>query len=74
MTPRRTSIGGRPDLSATLWVELLGRGLALVLVGFSEGFAAASATAGATGETVDADKELIASGSAHAAAGLVGAS
>lgn len=63
---------GLPDLSGTRWFELIGGGVALVLVGFSEGYAAASATADQTGETVDADQELVASGGANVASGLVG--
>ena len=61
-----------PELSGTRWLELLGGGLALVLVGFSEGFAAASATADGTGEDVDPDQELLANGGANLAAGLLG--
>ena len=61
-----------PDLSGTRWLELFGGGLALVLVGFSEGFAAASATADGTGEAVDADQELLANGGANLAAGVLG--
>ena len=36
---------GIPDLSGTRWLELLGAATALLLVGFSEGYAAASAVA-----------------------------
>ena len=61
-----------PDLSATRWAELLAGGAALVLVGFSEGYASATAVAEETGEQVDADQELIGAGAANIAAGLVG--
>lgn len=63
---------GVPDLSGTRWLELLGGGVALVLVGFSEGFAAASATADGTGEDVDPDQELVGSGGANLASGVLG--
>lgn len=63
---------GLPDLSATRWLELAGAATALVLVGFSEGYAAASAVASRTGETLDADQELIGAGSANVVAGLAG--
>jgi SulP family sulfate permease len=61
-----------PDLSAMRWAELLSGGAALLLVGFSEGYASASAVAGRTDEDVDADQELLGSGAANIASGLVG--
>lgn len=61
-----------PDLSGTRWLELLGAATALLLVGFSEGYAAASAIADHTGEDVDPDQELFASGAANFASGLMG--
>lgn len=63
---------GIPDLSGTRWLELLGASTALLLVGFSEGYAAASAVASHTGEELDADQELFASGAANLASGLMG--
>jgi high affinity sulfate transporter 1 len=63
---------GVPDLGATRWLELLGGATALLLVGFSEGYAAATAVAAETGEEVDADQELIGSGAANLGAGLLG--
>ncbi|MCB0965692.1 MAG: SulP family inorganic anion transporter [Ilumatobacter sp.] len=63
---------GIPDLSATRWIELFGGGAALLLVGFSEGYAAASAVAESSGDDVDGDQELVGSGAANMAAGLVG--
>lgn len=44
----------------------------MALVGFSEGFAAASSVAARTKEDVDPDQELVGSGAANLAAGLVG--
>ncbi|MGB0111616.1 MAG: SulP family inorganic anion transporter [Ilumatobacteraceae bacterium] len=61
-----------PDLSETRWLELLAGGTALMLVGFSEGYAAASTVASETGEEVDANQELVAAGSANVAAGVFG--
>ncbi len=61
-----------PDLSVSDWVEVLGACMALVLVGFSEGYAAAAAVQGSTGEELDADQELFGSGVANVASGLVG--
>lgn len=61
-----------PDVSAVGWAKLLGGGLALVLVGFSEGYTSARAVADQTGEDVDPDQELIGSGAGNVAAGLLG--
>ena len=63
---------GIPELAALRWVELVAGAAALLLVGFSEGYAAASAVAAETGEDIDADQELVASGAANLAAGLLG--
>ena len=63
---------GVPDLSGTRWLELLGAATALMLVGFSEGYAAASAVADHTGERIDADQELYASGVANLTSGVFG--
>ena len=63
---------GAPDLGGTRWLELLGGAMALVVVGFSEGYAAASNVAATTGERIDADQELLASGAANLGAGLLG--
>lgn len=70
--PRGLPSIGIPDLAALRWVDLVGGAAALVLVGFSEGYAATSAVAAETGEDIDADQELVASGAANVAAGLVG--
>lgn len=61
-----------PDLSLTEWLELFAGGGALVLVGFSEGYAAASSVADETGTEVDADQELIGSGVANIMSGFTG--
>lgn len=61
-----------PDLSLAEWLELIAGGAALLLVGFSEGYASASTVAGRTGEVVDADQELVGAGAANIASGLVG--
>lgn len=70
--PQGLPTPGIPDLSGTRWLELLGAATALLLVGFSEGYAAASAVADHTGEDVDADQELFSSGAANLASGLMG--
>jgi sulfate permease, SulP family len=61
-----------PDLSGEQWLELFGAAFALVLVGLSEGYAAASEVAEHTGERVDPDQELIGTGTANLAAGFAG--
>ncbi len=63
---------GVPELSGIRWFELVAGGLSLILVGFSEGYASASSVASTTGEDVDPDQELIGSGAANIASGLVG--
>ena len=63
---------GVPDLAGTTWWELVGGGAALLLVGFSEGYASVSSVVAKTGEEVDADQELIGAGTANVAAGLFG--
>lgn len=63
---------GIPDLGTMRWFELFVGATALLLVGFSEGYAAASAVAAETGEEIDADQELIGSGAANVGAGLLG--
>lgn len=63
---------GVPDLSGTRWLELLAGGMALLLVGFSEGYAAGSAVAARTSEEVDPDQELVSGGAANLASGLAG--
>ena len=63
---------GVPDLDWQAWLEVFGAAVALVLVGFSEGYGAASAVAAETGESIDGDQELIGSGAANIGAGLLG--
>jgi sulfate permease, SulP family len=70
--PRGLPAFGVPDISGTRWLELFGAATALLLVGFSEGYAAASAVSAKTGETVDADQELLGAGFANVAAGFAG--
>jgi SulP family sulfate permease len=70
--PQGLSAPSVPDLAGTRWLELLGAATALLLVGFSEGYAAASAVSDHTGEAVDPDQELFASGAANLASGLMG--
>jgi len=60
-----------PDVDGSDWLALIPGGLAIVLVGFSEGFAAGNEAA-ESGEELDANQELIASGMANAGAGLSG--
>jgi SulP family sulfate permease len=63
---------GIPQLGVEEWLQLLAGGVAVLLVGFSEGFAAATSIADRTGEDVEADQELVGAGSANLASGLVG--
>lgn len=70
--PQGLPTPGIPDLSSTRWLELFGAATALMLVGFSEGYAAMSAVADHTGEDVDPDQELWGSGVANLASGLFG--
>ncbi|QYJ04825.1 STAS domain-containing protein [Nocardioides panacisoli] len=61
-----------PGIDVRTWLEVTVAGAALVLVGFSEGYAAASAVSDSTGEKVDGDQELVGAGAANVAAGLFG--
>jgi high affinity sulfate transporter 1 len=70
--PRGLPEVGVPLLSGSVWFDVLTGGMALVLVGYSEGYASASAIAAHTGKDVDADQELVGSGTANIASGLVG--
>ena len=63
---------GIPDLGVTRWLELFAGAFALLFVGYSEGYAAATAVADETGESIDPDQELIASGAANVGAGVLG--
>ena len=60
---------GVPDIDASQWLALIPGGFAIVLVGFSEGFAAAKDVA-EPGEQMDANQELIGYGAASLGAGL----
>jgi SulP family sulfate permease len=62
---------GVPDIDASQWLALIPGGLAIVLVGFSEGFAAAKNVA-EPGAGVDANQELIGYGASSVGAGLSG--
>jgi MFS superfamily sulfate permease-like transporter len=70
--PRGLPSVGVPSLSLTDWLELLAGGVALLFVGFSEGYAASTAVGAETGETIDPDQELFATGTANITAGLFG--
>lgn len=60
--PRGLPDFGVPDVDGSDWLALIPGGMAIVLVGFSEGFAAGNDVA-EPGEELDANQELIASGS-----------
>jgi sulfate permease, SulP family len=69
--------GGLPGLSLPVvdradLLALLPVAAVLALVSFAESISIGKAIAGRTRETLDADRELLASGAANAAAGLVG--
>jgi high affinity sulfate transporter 1 len=63
---------GIPDLGGLPWLELLAGGFALLLVGFSEGYAAAATIAEHTREHIDPDQELIGAGTASIASSFAG--
>jgi high affinity sulfate transporter 1 len=69
--PRGLPDFGIPDVDGSDWLALIPGGLAIVLIGFSEGFAAGDEAA-EPGEELDANQELVASGMANAGAGLSG--
>lgn len=58
------------DLADLVWV--VGAGGALALVGLAEGLSAARLFAGRTGDRIDADRDLVASGAANLTSGLFG--
>ncbi|MGI9602304.1 MAG: SulP family inorganic anion transporter [Acidimicrobiales bacterium] len=61
---------GVPDIDAADLSALLAGALAVVLIGFSEAYAAATDMAKTTGEKINADQELIAYGVANVGAGI----
>lgn len=69
--PRGLPDFGIPDIDASQWLTLIPGGLAIVLVGFSEGFAAGNDVA-KRGERLDANQELIGYGMSSVGAGLSG--
>jgi high affinity sulfate transporter 1 len=61
---------GMPDFSSSQIAGLIAGGLAVALVGFSEGYGAASAFARRHGDRLDNDQEFIALGVSNIGAGL----
>jgi high affinity sulfate transporter 1 len=61
---------GMPDVSGSQIAGLIAGGLAVALVGFSEGYGAASAFARRYGDRLDNDQEFIALGISNIGAGL----
>jgi high affinity sulfate transporter 1 len=61
---------GMPDVSGSQVAGLIAGGLAVALVGFSEGYGAASAFARRYGDRLDNDQEFIALGISNIGAGL----
>jgi high affinity sulfate transporter 1 len=61
---------GMPELSSSQIAGLIAGGLAVALVGFSEGYGAASAFARRHGDRLDNDQEFIAFGVSNIGAGL----
>jgi SulP family sulfate permease len=70
--PAGLPVPGLPtiDLADLVWV--VGAGGALALVGLAEGLSAARLFAARTGERIDADQDLVASGAANLTSGLFG--
>jgi SulP family sulfate permease len=62
---------GVPNIDASQWLSLIPGGLAIVLVGFSEGYSAAKDVA-EPGAGIDANQELIGYGASSVGAGLSG--
>ncbi|MGI9529092.1 MAG: SulP family inorganic anion transporter [Acidimicrobiia bacterium] len=69
--PRGLPEFGIPDVEASQWLALIPGAFAIVLVGFSEGFAAGNDVA-APGEHLDANQEFIGYGASSLGAGLSG--
>ncbi|MGI9645699.1 MAG: SulP family inorganic anion transporter [Ilumatobacteraceae bacterium] len=61
---------GLPEMTAGQFVELLVGALAIVLIGFSEAFAAATELAKKDGTSIDPNQELIAFGASNLGAGF----
>ena len=61
---------GMPDFSSSQIASLIGGGLAVALVGFSEGYGAASSFARKYGDRLDNDQEFIAVGVSNIGAGF----
>ncbi len=61
---------GAPDVSLSDYVELLGAGAAVMLVGFAEGLGAAKTYAARDHYEIDANRELLGLGAANIASGL----
>jgi len=63
---------GMPDFSSSQIVALISGGLAVALVGFSEGYGAASSFARKYGDRLDNNQEFIAVGMSNVGAGFTG--
>jgi SulP family sulfate permease len=72
LVPRGLPTPGLPSVAVGDLPALLGAGAALALMGLAEGLSAARLFAARGGYRVDADQELIASGSANLGSGLFG--
>ncbi len=63
---------GLPDASRNDYLDLIGSGVGIVLVGFAEGLGAAKTYAARDGYEIDANRELVGLGAANIGAGLAG--
>jgi high affinity sulfate transporter 1 len=70
--PQGLPDAGLPDFSSSEVAALITGGLAVALVGFSEGYGAASSFARKYGDRLDNDQEFIAFGVSNVGAGLTG--
>lgn len=70
--PAGLPVPGLPSIAPGELVWVVAAGGALALVGLAEGLSAARLFAGRTGDRIDADQDLVASGAANLTSGLFG--
>lgn len=70
--PAGLPVPGLPSIALADLVWVVGAGGALALVGLAEGLSAARLFAARTGERIDVDQDLVASGAANLTSGLFG--
>lgn len=63
---------GLPDLSLHQYLEMVGSGVGVLLIGFAEGLGAAKTYAAKEGYEIDANRELVGMGASNVGSGLMG--